>query len=74
MYPVKSVTFKGLFLIIKTTKVIIASRISSIMNADKIIVLEEGVITGLGTHEELLKSNQMYKDIYDIQLGGDLHE
>ena len=59
---------------LKTTKVIIASRISSIMNADKIIVLEEGVITGLGTHEELLKSNQMYKDIYDIQLGGDLHE
>ena len=59
---------------LKTTKVIIASRISSIMNADKIIVLEEGVTTGLGTHEELLKSNQMYKDIYDIQLGGDLHE
>ena len=59
---------------LKTTKIIIASRISSIMNADKIIVLEEGVITGLGTHEELLKSNQMYKDIYDIQLGGDLHE
>ena len=59
---------------LKTTKIIIASRISSIMNADKIIVLEEGIITGLGTHEELLKSNQMYKDIYDIQLGGDLHE
>lgn len=59
---------------LKTTKIIIASRISSIMNADKIIILEEGQITGLGTHEELLKSNQMYKDIYDIQLGGDTHE
>lgn len=59
---------------LKTTKIIIASRISSIMNADKIIVLENGVITGLGKHEELLISNQMYKDIYNIQLGGDSHE
>ena len=59
---------------LKTTKIIIASRISSIMNADKIIVLEDGIITGLGTHEELLKSNKMYQSIYDIQLGGDLHE
>lgn len=58
----------------KTTKIIIASRISSIMHANKIIVVEDGNITGLGTHEELLKSNQMYKDIYNIQLGGDLHE
>ena len=57
-----------------TTKIIIASRISSIMNADKIIVLEEGKITGIGTHDELLKTNKMYSDIYDIQLGGDLHE
>lgn len=59
---------------LKTTKIIIASRISSIMNADKIIVLENGAITGLGKHEELLISNQMYKDIYNIQLGGDSHE
>ncbi len=59
---------------LSTTKVIIASRISSIMNADKIIVLEDGVISGLGTHEELLYTNKMYKDIYDIQLGGDSDE
>ena len=59
---------------LKTTKIIIASRISSIMNADKILVLENGIITGLGTHDELLNSNKMYKDIYDIQLGGDDHE
>ena len=58
----------------KTTKIIIASRISSIMNADKIIVLENGFMSGYGTHEELLNCNQMYKDIYNIQLGGDLHE
>ena len=59
---------------LKTTKIIIASRISSIMNADKILVLENGIITGLGTHDELLNSNKMYKDIYDIQLGGDDYE
>lgn len=58
----------------KTTKIIIASRISSIMNADKIIVLENGFMSGYGTHEELLNCNQMYQDIYNIQLGGDLHE
>ena len=58
----------------KTTKIIVSSRISSIMNADKIIVLEKGIMTGIGTHDELLASNKMYKDIYDIQLGGDIHE
>lgn len=57
-----------------TTKIIIASRISSIMHANKILVLENGIITGLGTHTELLNSNQMYKDIYNIQLGGDSYE
>lgn len=57
-----------------TTKVIIASRISSIMHADKIIVLENGTITGNGTHEELLMNNEMYQSIYNVQLGGDTHE
>lgn len=57
-----------------TTKIIIASRISSIINADKIIVLEDGIITGLGTHDELLMNNNLYKSIYNIQLGGDTHE
>ena len=57
-----------------TTKIIIASRISSIINADKIIVLEDGTITGLGTHDELLMNNNLYKSIYNVQLGGDTHE
>ena len=45
---------------------IIAHKLSTITNADKIIVLEDGIISGLGTHEELLHTNKMYKDIYDI--------
>ncbi len=50
------------------TKLIIAQRISSVMDADKIIVMEEGSIVGMGTHEELLKSNQTYKEICFSQL------
>ena len=57
-----------------TTKIIIASRISSIMHANKIIVLENGTITGIGTHKELLNNNELYKSIYNVQLGGDVHE
>ncbi len=50
------------------TKLIIAQRISSVMDADKIIVMEEGNIVGMGTHAELLKSNQTYKEICFSQL------
>lgn len=57
-----------------TTQIIIASRISSIMHADKIIVLEDGVITGYGNHETLLNTNKMYQDIYNTQLGGSNYE
>jgi ATP-binding cassette subfamily B protein len=57
-----------------TTQIIISSRISSIMNADKIIVLEDGNITGYGNHEQLLNTNQMYQDIYNTQLGGSNYE
>ncbi|MBR1863972.1 MAG: ABC transporter ATP-binding protein [Ruminococcus sp.] len=53
-----------------TTKIIIAQRISSVENADRIIVLEEGRVTGFGTHEELLKNNAAYADIYSSQAGG----
>ena len=53
-----------------TTKLIIAQRISSVMNADRIIVLEDGRINGVGTHEELLKSNDIYRDVYESQTGG----
>ena len=50
-----------------TTKFIIAQRISSIQDADKIIVLDDGKINGVGTHEELLKSNEIYKEVYYSQ-------
>ena len=53
-----------------TTKLIIAQRISSVMNADRIIVMEDGKINGFGTHEELLKNNEIYRDVYESQTGG----
>lgn len=53
-----------------TTKLIIAQRISSVQNADRIIVMEDGAINGFGTHEELLATNEIYKDVYESQTGG----
>lgn len=53
-----------------TTTIIIAQRISSIMHCDKILVLEDGIPLGLGTHEELMKSCQAYREISEIQMGG----
>lgn len=53
-----------------TTKFIIAQRVSSIMDADRIVVLENGEINGVGTHEELLKSNDIYREVYESQTGG----
>jgi ATP-binding cassette subfamily B protein len=53
----------------KSTTFIIAQRISSVMDADKIIVLKQGRIVGMGTHEELLASNPLYQDIYRSQMG-----
>lgn len=52
-----------------TTKFIIAQRISSVMDADKIVVMDEGEITGIGTHAELLESCETYKEIYYSQIG-----
>lgn len=58
-----------------TTKIIIAQRISSVEDADRIIVLENGEINGIGTHEELLKTNKIYNEIYTSQVkGGDSDE
>jgi ATP-binding cassette subfamily B protein len=54
----------------ETTKIIIAQRISSVMDADKIIVLENGRLAGFGTHEELLKNNEIYSDVFESQQGG----
>ncbi|AGY81664.1 MULTISPECIES: ABC transporter ATP-binding protein [Carnobacterium] len=53
-----------------TTKIIVAQRISSIQDSDRIIVLEEGKIDGIGTHDELLKNNKIYKEVYDSQVKG----
>ena len=53
-----------------TTKIIIAQRVNSICDCDKIIVMDNGRINGIGTHEELLKSNMIYKDIYESQTKG----
>lgn len=52
-----------------STKIIIAQRIGSVMEADMIIVMNEGQITGIGTHEELLENNTEYREIYDSQTG-----
>jgi ATP-binding cassette subfamily B protein len=55
-----------------TTKLIIAQRISSIQDADRIIVLDGGKINGIGNHEELLANNEIYKEVYYSQVkGGD---
>lgn len=53
-----------------TTKLIIAQRISSVEHADRIIVLENGRVDGFGTHKELLRSNEIYRDVYKSQVGG----
>ncbi len=53
-----------------TTKLIIAQRISSVQEADKIIVLNDGKIDGIGTHEELLSSNAIYNEVYESQVKG----
>ncbi len=57
-----------------TTKIIIAQRVSSVQDADKIIVLDDGKINGVGTHEELLETCRIYKEVYESQnKGGVLH-
>ncbi len=55
-----------------TTKLIIAQRISSIQDADKIVVLDNGQISAIGTHEELLANNQIYQEVYHSQQKGGL--
>lgn len=59
-----------------TTKLIIAQRVASVMEADRIIVMEDGRIHGFGTHEELLRDNEIYREVYESQTsgGGDFDE
>ncbi len=53
-----------------TTKLIIAQRISSVQNADRIIVMDNGRVSGFGTHEQLLETNAIYREVYESQTGG----
>ncbi len=59
----------------ETTKIIIAQRVSSVMDADRILVLDGGRISALGTHEELLRTSEIYREVYESQVkGGGEHE
>lgn len=53
-----------------TTKIIIAQRVASIQNSDRIVVLDDGEIVGVGTHEQLMKNNEIYREIYETQTSG----
>ena len=57
-----------------TTKIIIAQRVSSVMDADLIVVLDNGAIADAGTHEELLSRCAIYKEVYDSQTKGGAEE
>ncbi len=57
-----------------STTILIAQRISTVMSADQILVLEEGRMVGLGTHDQLSKNNHLYQELIKLQLGGDVHE
>jgi len=53
-----------------TTKLVVAQRISTVLNADKIVLLDEGEVVGIGDHAELMRSSELYREIFNSQLGG----
>ena len=53
-----------------TTKIIIAQRIASVQDADRIIVMDNGMVNGFGTHEELVAGNEIYREVYESQSSG----
>ena len=61
----------GLAALTDVTKIIIAQRVTSVMKADFIIILEDGQVHAVGTHQELLQSDSIYQEIYDSQMKGD---
>jgi ATP-binding cassette subfamily B protein len=56
----------------QVTKIVVAQRVSTIIDADRIVVLDDGGVVGLGTHEELLESSQTYREIVESQLGAEV--
>jgi ATP-binding cassette, subfamily B, multidrug efflux pump len=55
------------------TSFMVAQRISTVLNADKIVVIDEGRITAQGTHEQLMQTSPIYQEIYESQLGNGFH-
>jgi ATP-binding cassette subfamily B protein len=55
------------------TSIVVAQRISTVLNADKIVVIDKGQIAAEGTHVELIKSSKIYQEIYESQLGNGFH-
>ena len=53
----------------ETTKLVIAQRISSVKDCDRIIVMDNGTVNGFGTHDELMRSNEIYREVYESQNG-----